>query len=396
MFGHLISLFLIIYQGCGTAPLPVEPDPKVIMPGAWMTEDYMHLLEGKRVGLVVNQTSMIKDKHLVDSLLSRMIKVERIYAPEHGFRGKADAGSYIKDGVDSTTGVRIISLYGDKKKPTPGDLEGIDVVVFDIQDVGARFYTYISTLHYLMEGLVEAGIPLIIFDRPNPNGHYVDGPILDTVHYRSFVGMHPIPVVHGMTIGEYGQMINGEKWIRGKCDLTVIPCKNYDHTMAYHLPKKPSPNLPNQRSILLYPGICFFEGTVASLGRGTSKPFQVVGHPDYPDKSFSFTPMPTPGALHPPLEGKTCYGMDLSLLNEESLFLSARLDLTTLLAFYQRMPKENFFNVSWFDKLAGGPSFREAILAGMTEKQIRESWKPGFDAFKEKRKKYLLYPDCPN
>ncbi|MEO5906066.1 MAG: DUF1343 domain-containing protein [Saprospiraceae bacterium] len=365
------------------------------MPGAWMTEDYIPLLEGKRVGLVVNQTSMIRDKHLVDSLLSRMIKVECIYAPEHGFRGKADAGSHIKDGVDSTTGVRITSLYGDKKKPTPGDLEGIDVMVFDIQDVGARFYTYISTLHYLMEGLAEAGIPLIILDRPNPNGHYVDGPILDTVHYRSFVGMHPIPVVHGMTIGEYGQMINGEKWIHSKCELTVIPCKNYDHTMSYHLPVKPSPNLPNQRSILLYPGICFFEGTVASLGRGTTTPFQVVGHPDYPDKSFSFTPVPTPGALHPPLEGKTCYGMDLTMLSEESLFLSARLDLTTLLSFYQKMPKETFFNAAWFDKLAGGPAFRESILAGWSEDQIRESWRHNLEAFKSIRNKYLLYHDFP-
>lgn len=353
----------------------------------------MGLLKQKRVGLVVNQTSLIADKHLVDSLLSRGIKIVKLYAPEHGLRGKADAGEHISDDIDVRTGIPIVSIYGDKKRPSKESLEGIDVMVFDIQDVGARFYTYISTLHYVMEALADSQIPLIILDRPNPNGHYVDGPVLDTSKYRSFVGMHPIPVVHGLTIGEYGKMINGEGWIKDPCELTVIPCINYDHNTMYDLPVKPSPNLPNLRAILLYPGICFFEGTSASLGRGTSSPFQVVGHPDYPDTAFSFTPLPTSGAMHPPLENKRCFGVDLTTIDIDSLYQNRQLDLSVLLHFYENLPKESFFNASWFDKLAGGPSLREAIINGKTETEIRESWKGGIEAFKKERQPYLLYPE---
>ncbi len=388
-------MFFIICQGCAQGVPRTLPEKVEVMPGALSTSEYLPLLKGKKVGLVVNQTSLIGSVHLVDSLINRGVKIVRLYAPEHGLRGQADAGETIKDGVDTKTGIPVTSLYGDKKKPSKGDLAGIDVMVFDIQDVGVRFYTYISTLHYLMEGLAEANVPLIILDRPNPNGHYIDGPMMDTSQYRSFVGMHPIPVVHGLTIGEYGQMINGEKWIKKSCALTVIKCKNYDHTTFYDLPVKPSPNLPNIRSILLYPGICFFEGTTGSLGRGTSTPFQVVGHPEYPNKTFSFTPQPTPGALHPPLEGKTCYGVDLTKMNVDSLFALGHMDLSILLSFYGKMKTDGFFTPAWFDKLAGGPSFRESILAGKTESQIRESWVEGLKSFQKKRVKYLVYADSP-
>lgn len=369
------------------------PHKEPVMPGAWMTESYLPLLEGNRVGLVVNQTSLIGDEHLVDSLLKRGVRIVSLFAPEHGLRGQADAGEIIKDGIDVKTGIKVVSLYGDQKKPSSASLDGIDVMVFDIQDVGVRFYTYISTLHYLMEALAQKGIPLIILDRPNPNGHYIDGPVLDTVRFRSFVGMHPVPVVYGLTIGEYGQMINGEHWINSVCDLTVIKCKNYNHQTMYDLPVKPSPNLPNLRSILLYPGICFFEGTTSSLGRGTSSPFQIVGHPEYPDTSFSFTPQPTPGALHPPLEGTKCYGVDLRKIDIDSLYATRQLNLSVLLDFYQKLPHDTFFGASWFDKLAGGPGFRNAIQKDWTEIQIRESWKTDLDAFKKKRAPYLLYPE---
>jgi uncharacterized protein YbbC (DUF1343 family) len=363
------------------------------MPGAWDTEAYLPLLKGKRVGLVVNHTSTIGKTHLVDSLISRGVNVVTLFSPEHGLRGKVEAGALINDSIDVVTGVKIISLYGEKKKPSSADLKGIDVIVFDIQDVGVRFYTYISTLHYLMEAAAAADIKLIVLDRPNPNGHYIDGPLMDTTQFQSFVGMHPIPVVYGMTIGELGQMINGEKWIIKKCDLTVISCKNYDHTLAYELPAKPSPNLPNQRSVLLYPGICFFEGTPMSLGRGTTIPFQVVGHPDYPDHSFSFTPTSMTSAKTPPLKDKLCYGIDLSSADVDSLFQQRKLDLTILLKCYNVMDKTTFFNASWFDKLAGNSSFRKSIEAGWGEEQIRDSWKADLAKFNQRRKMYLLYPD---
>ncbi len=389
-------MFFIICQGCAQVPTSKSTYRQEITPGAWVTEDYLPLLKGKRVGLVVNQTSIIGDTHLVDSLVILGINVVKLFTPEHGLRGQAEAGESIRDDVDAKTGIKIISLYGEKKKPAAADLDGIDIMVFDIQDVGVRFYTYISTLSYMMEALAIQGISLIILDRPNPNGHYIDGPALDTVHYRSFVGMHPIPVVYGMTIGELARMINGENWIPALCNLTVISCKNYDHGKLYELPIKPSPNLPNIRAILHYPGLCFFEGTSVSVGRGTPAPFQVVGHPDYPDTVFSFIPKPMRGAMHPPLEGKTCYGIDLRSVDIDSLFDTNQMNISILLKFYNTMRGEGFFNPSWFDKLAGGSSFRESIEKGWSEQQIRESWKSDIEAFKKKREAYLLYPDTVN
>jgi len=361
------------------------------IPAARNTGAYLPLLKNKAIGMIVNHTSIIGENHLVDTLLRLGVNIKTIFAPEHGFRGTADAGDHIADTIDSKTGIRIISLYGKKKKPAVDDLKGLDVLVYDIQDVGVRFYTYINTLLLTMEAAGENNIPLIILDRPNPNGYYIDGPVLDTSKYKSFVGMLPIPVVYGMTPGELAHMINGELWIKKTCVLTVIPCKSYDHKMTYNLPVKPSPNLPNHRSVLLYPGICFFEGTSASLGRGTNTPFQVVGHPDYPDHQFSFTPASIPGATNPPLKDKLCYGVDLTGVKLDSLLKQKKMDISTLLMFYARMDKTTFFNADWFDKLAGNSKFRQSIEAGWTEAQIRESWKADLDKFNEKRKKYLLY-----
>jgi uncharacterized protein YbbC (DUF1343 family) len=365
----------------------------IVIPGAYDIKAYLAMLEGKRVGLVVNHTSLIEETHLVDKLISLGINVVTIFAPEHGFRGQADAGADIANEIDAKTGIKITSLYGDKKKPTAADLKDIDVLVFDIQDVGVRFYTYLGTLLYVMESAGEYGKPVIVLDRPNPNGHYIDGPVLDTARYRSFVGPLPIPVVYGMTLGEMARMINGEGWIKKQCSLTVIPCKNYDHNTPYTLPVKPSPNLPNQRSVLLYPGICFFEGTEMSLGRGTEVPFQVVGHPDYPDHTFSFTPVSRPGAKNPPLKDVTCYGFDLTQVDLDSLYHLRKMDLSVLLTAYQRMDKSTFFNASWFDKLAGTDTFRKAIEAGRSEEQIRESWEVPLKKFNARRLKYLLYRD---
>jgi uncharacterized protein YbbC (DUF1343 family) len=376
---------------------PFGPDDQWLLeptlPAARDIKAYYPLLQKKKVGLVVNHTSIIGEHHLVDTLIALDVNIKTIFAPEHGFRGTADAGAHISDSVDAMTGIPIVSLYGEKKKPLPADLRGIDVLVYDIQDVGVRFYTYVSTLLLLMEAAGENKIPLIILDRPNPNGHYIDGPVLDTAHYKSFVGMLPIPVVYGMTPGEMARMINGEKWIKKPCELTVIPCKHYDHNKVYQLPVKPSPNLPDHRSVLLYPGICFFEGTIASLGRGTHKPFQVVGHPDYPDRTFSFMPVSTPGARNPPLKDKVCYGIDLTQSNSDSLFNNRKMDISVLLRFYHQMNAATFFNADWFDKLAGGPFFRQSIEAGWSEEQIRESWKPDLNRFNEKRRKYLMYLD---
>ena len=394
MLGHLISMFFIICQGCAQPPVTIFSNE--IRPGAWSTEAYVPLLANKKVGVIVNQTSLIGATHLLDSLLAKGVNVVKIYDPEHGLRGQADAGEVIKDGFDGKTGIPVISLYGDKKKPQAGDLSGVDILVFDIQDVGVRFYTYISTLHYVMEAAGENNIPLVVLDRPNPNGHYIDGPLLDTVKYRSFVGMHPVPVVYGMTMGELARMIKGENWIKSGCNLTVISCTNYDHSKSYDLPVKPSPNLPNLRAVVLSPGLCFFEGTPVSIGRGTATPFQLAGHPEYPDKSFSFIPKAVPGAMYPPQEGKFCYGIDLTHADVDSLFNASQMDLTVLLDFYNKLPKESFFNASWFDKLAGGPSFRESIQKGMTEAQIRQSWVRDIEAFKIKRAKYLLYADSVN
>ena len=364
-----------------------------IIVGANQTDQYLKLLKGKRVGVVGNQSSVIfKDgayTHLVDSLIGLKVDVKKVFSPEHGFRGTADAGEKIKDGIDTKTGVPIISLYGDNKKPKPEQLKGLDILVFDIQDVGVRFYTYISTLHYVMEACAEANIPLLILDRPNPNGHYVDGPILEKA-YTSFVGMHPIPIAHGMTIGEYAQMINGEKWLKNnvQCQLAVISMKNYNHQMAYSLPIKPSPNLPNDQSIVLYPSLCFFEGTNVSVGRGTNKQFQVFGSPDL-DKNyfkFSFTPQPNEGAKTPPQEGKLCYGRDLSQLD-----VKPGLNLEYLIEAYSNTAnKSKFFN-SFFVKLAGTAKLQEQIEKGLSEKDIKATWSKGLEDFKQVRTKYILY-----
>lgn len=362
------------------------------VPGSYQIELYRDLIEGKSVAVVANQTSMVGQTHIIDNLLSMGINIRVIFAPEHGFRSMADAGERIDNGKDPETGISLISLYGTHLKPTSGDLSEIDVVIFDIQDVGARFYTYISTLHYIMESCAENNVKCLVLDRPNPNGFYFDGNILDTV-YRSFVGMDPVPVVHGMTVGEYAKMINGEGWLRGgvKCDLTVIKCKNYSHNTYYSLPVKPSPNLPNQTSVYLYPSICFFEGTIISLGRGTPFPFQVYGSPKLPDKGFSFTPESVPGAKNPPHLGVKCYGIDLrdAILNK--LVPKPGLNLEWVIDAYNNFPEKDKFFTPYFDLLAGGNVLREQIKKGMSAKEIRKTWCEDLSEFGKIRKKYLLY-----
>jgi uncharacterized protein YbbC (DUF1343 family) len=362
------------------------------IPGSSRIELYRDLIEGKSVAVVANQTSMCGQNHLVDNLKGIGIDIRVIFSPEHGFRDLADAGETIADGKDPGTGIPLISLYGNHLKPTAADLKGIDVVIFDIQDVGTRFYTYISTLHYLLEACAENGVKCLILDRPNPNGFYFDGNILDTA-YSSFVGMDPVPVVHGMTVGEYAGMLNGEGWLKGgvKCDLTVVKCLNYNHRTYYILPVKPSPNLPNQTSVYLYPSICFFEGTCLSLGRGTSAPFQVFGSPELPDKGFSFTPESVPGAKNPPLVGIKCYGTDLRSAIEMRLVPRGELNLKWIIDAYNAFPRKDQFFIPYFDVLAGGPVLREQIKKGMSEKQIRATWKEGLEKFSHIREKYLLY-----
>lgn len=378
----------------GTRPADQASSEKKLEVGAAQLTEYLPVIKSGQGALMVNHTSMIGSTHLVDSLLSLNIKIKNIFAPEHGFRGMADAGEQIKDGIDKKSGLPVISLYGRKKKPSGSDLAGVDWIIFDIQDVGARFYTYISSMHYLMQACAENDIPLIILDRPNPNGHYVDGPVM-TRGYESFVGMHKVPVVHGMTIGEYARMINGEAWLGNnlRCRLTVVSCKNYTHQTPYVLPHKPSPNLPNNRSIYLYPSLCFFEGTDMSVGRGTDKQFQVIGHPEYPSDGFQFIPVSRPGAKYPRHQNKICYGMDLSQLKAAQIRQRARLDLSYLLEVYQAFPRKNafFLENNFFDKLAGGPELRKQVISGWSEEAIRKSWKKDLDAFKLIRKKYLLY-----
>jgi uncharacterized protein YbbC (DUF1343 family) len=360
---------------------------------------YLPLLKGKRVAMMVNPTSMVTIKkdstiHLVDFLIEKKIQVKIIFAPEHGFRGEAEAGAHVKDGIDTKSKVRVVSLYGNKKKPTKKDLEDIDIVLFDIQDVGVRFYTYLGSLHYLVEACSEFNKKLIILDRPNPNGHYIDGPVLDTT-YRSFIGMHPVPVVHGMTVGEYAQMMIGEKWVNcsPQFKVQVITIKNYTHQTRYILPIAPSPNLPNEISILLYPSLCFFEGTQVSLGRGTSTPFQIAGAPWYPDTAFSFTPKPIKGKSdNPPFKNQKCYGIDYrteayKLLREKTL----RLD--PLLNFYQNKPDSLIFFTQFFTQLAGTDQLQKQIEKGWTEQQIRLTWVPDIDSYKVKRQKYLIYKE---
>ena len=356
-----------------------------IVLGAERTDTYLPLLKNKKVGVVGNQTSMIANTHLVDSLLSLGIDVVKVFSPEHGFRGKADAGAIIEDGIDSKTGIPIISLYGKNKKPKDEQLQGIDILVFDIQDVGVRFYTYISTLHYVMEAAAESNIKVIVLDRPNPNGHYVDGPILDTA-FQSFVGMHPIPIAHGMTIGEYAKMINGENWIATKCELIVIEMENYTHNTNYDLPIKPSPNLPNARSVNLYPSLCLFEGTTISIGRGTDYPFQHFGAP-YLESNYSFMPKSGEGSKYPKHEDIMCFGTDLRFQED---YLTA-INLNWIIETYKQCSeKEEFFN-NFFNTLAGTDKLKKQIIAGMTVREIKASWQEGLEAFKRIRRKYLIY-----
>jgi len=362
--------------------------------GADNYEIYLPLLKNKKVGVVSNQTGILTNgTHLVDFLVANQINIQKIFAPEHGFRGTADAGELLIDGKDAKTGLPIISLYGSNKKPKPEQLEGIDVLVFDIQDVGARFYTYISSLHYIMEACAESHIPLLILDRPNPNGFIVDGPILEK-EFSSFIGMHPIPVLHGMTIGEYAQMINGENWLHSttdsqqtlQCDLTVIPCVQYDRNASYHILEKPSPNLPNDQAINLYASLCFFEGTNVSSGRGTDKQFQIYGSPFLPNTGFSFTPESNLGAKEPMHKGIVCYGEDLSTIEPVN-----QIELKWLIKAYNTTEDKTKFFIPFFTKLAGTKQLQQQIEEGMSERKIKKSWKTGLDQFKEIREKYLLY-----
>lgn len=427
----LISSFCI-----GQIQLDVQDVEKIIkdvwiQTGSDNPKEYIPLLKNKKVGILTNQTGTVRDlniseknilektgldrnsfekvktieakvelKHLVDFLIENKITVQKIYAPEHGFRGTADAGELIKDGKDTQTGLPIISLYGNNKKPTKEQLSGIDIMIFDLQDVGARFYTYISSLHYLMEACAEQNIPLIVLDRPNPNGGIVDGPTLE-MENTSFVGMHPVPVLHGMTIGEYAKMINGEKWLKNgiQCDLTVIECTNYKRDMAYSLPVAPSPNLPNDKAINLYASLCFFEGTNVSVGRGTDKQFQVYGSPylmpkygvnqmgqEFRINEYKFTPKPNLGAKDPLYSGKICYGRDLSEVENVD-----KLELQWLMQAYKdTSDKSKFFN-NFFVKLAGTKKLQQQIEQGLSEDEIRKTWENDLENFKEIRKKYLIY-----
>jgi uncharacterized protein YbbC (DUF1343 family) len=356
--------------------------------GAENYNAYLPILTNKKIGVVTNPTGIVESKkHLVDFLLENKVDLQKIYAPEHGFRGTADAGEVIKDGKDIKTNLPIISLYGNNKKPKPEQLADINIVIFDIQDVGARFYTYISTLHYVMEACAENNIELLVLDRPNPNGSIIDGPVLEMEH-KSFVGMHPIPVLHGMTIGEYAKMINGEKCLANgvTCNLTVIPCANYKRDMPYSLPVKPSPNLPNDQSINLYASLCFFEGTNVSVGRGTEKQFQIYGSPFLLKTDFLFTPIPNFGAKEPIHKDALCYGEDLSKIKKVS-----RLELKWLIKAYENTSDKAVFFNDFFTKLAGTKKLQEQIIEGVSDKEIRKSWETDLNAFKEMRKKYLIY-----
>jgi uncharacterized protein YbbC (DUF1343 family) len=364
-----------------------------IMVGAAQTDQYVPQLKKKIVALVVNQTSTIGKTHLVDSLQKAGVIIQCIFAPEHGFRGNASAGTHVSSGKDEKTGIKIVSLYGSHKKPTADDLKGIDQVVFDIQDVGVRFYTYISTMHYVMEACAENKIPMMVLDRPNPNGHYIDGPVLDTA-FRSFVGMHTIPLVHGCTVGEIAKMINGEAWLKGKmkCELTVITCKNYTHAMPYVLPIKPSPNLQTQSSIYLYPSLGLFEGTVVSIGQGTDKPYQCFGMPDLGWGNLKYRPYSIPGvAEKPKFMGFECVGFDLTWYGYEKARYDSALNLNWLILMYRSSTdKTKFFN-NFFDTLAGTNQLRLQIIAGKTLNDIKQSWQKDLTSYKQMRLKYLLY-----
>lgn len=372
-----------------------EKDFGTIITGAERLSVYVDkYLNNKNIAVVANQTSLVGEVHLIDTLLSSGVNIIKVFAPEHGFRGEAEAGAVIKSGVDIKTGLPVTSLYGKKKKPLPEDLLGIDIVVFDIQDVGARFYTYISTMTYVMEACAEAGIEFLVLDRPNPHGYYIDGPVLKD-GYQSFVGLHKIPVVHGMTIAEYARMVNEEGWLKDgiKCRLSWVSCEGYTHSTRYQLPVRPSPNLPDMEAIYLYPSLCLFEGTQISVGRGTSKPFKIIGHPDYSSGNLKFIPESIPGVSEkPPHLGKECRGIDLSgyaaVISE-----TGKLELRWLIEMYNRVKNDKPFFDAFFDKLAGSDELRKQISAGMAEEEIRQSWKNDLANFQKIRAKYLLYPD---
>jgi uncharacterized protein YbbC (DUF1343 family) len=361
--------------------------------GAERTTLYYPLLAGKHIAIVANAASVVGDSNIVDILVRQGFRVACIFSPEHGFRVSAEAGQAIGNSIDPVTGIRVISLYGEKQKPGAQDLKSIDLLLFDLQDVGVRFYTYISTLCVVMEACAQNDVPVILLDRPNPNGFYVDGPVLE-MKYRSFVGMCPVPVVYGMTIGEYASMVLGEGWLKNgkRCDLCVIPLENYKHQDLCVMPAKPSPNLPNPVAIELYPSLCFFEGTNISVGRGTPFPFQVYGHPDLKYGNISFTPESIPGvSLHPPMEGKVCHGEDLRRFYKDNPADAGKITLKWLINAYKNWNGKTPFFTPYFDKLAGNATLQKQIVQGKSEKEIRRSWKTGIDKFMKIREKYLLY-----
>jgi uncharacterized protein YbbC (DUF1343 family) len=386
-FIYIFSLSLLLIF----TSAELKAQDKKILPAADLPELYLSKLSGKSVGIVANQTSILtqsNQKHVVDFLLEKGIVVKKVFVPEHGFRGDADAGEKVDNTIDSKTGIPIISLYGTNKKPTAAQIKDLDLIIFDLQDVGVRFYTYISTMHYVMEAAAENGIPVMIFDRPNPNGDYIAGPVLKS-GFESFVGMHPIPVVHGLTVGELAKMINGEKWLKGglQANLEVIPVGNWTHDTRYNLPVKPSPNLPNDLSIRLYPSTCFFEGTIVSLGRGTLFPFQTYGYPDPAFGKFTFTPISIDGmSKTPPLQNQVCYGVDLR--NEP---INQEFTLKYLLDAYQKSGKGKAFFSNYFNTLAGTDQLKKMILEGKTASVIEASWQSDLDSYKKLREKYLIY-----
>jgi len=369
-----------------------------IITGAEQFEKYLHLLQQKRVGILTNHTAMLGKTHLVDSLLSLQVDIKTIFAPEHGFRGSIQAGGHIVDEIDPLTGIPIISLYGTIFIPTDSMMKQLDIMIYDIQDVGLRFYTYMTSMYYLMEACARNQVPLILLDRPNPNGHYVDGPILDVQNHRSFVGIIPVPVVHGLTLGELSKMINGEYWLKDslQCDVTVIKCQNYTHQTLYQLPIAPSPNLPNNRSIYLYPSLCPFEGTPVSIGRGTDSPFQIYGHPDMTGYDFSFTPISVDAAKNPTQKDKQCFGVDLRIYPPDDNIFKDGFTLKYVIDAYQNLNKntqigEGFFRSS-FERLVGVSYIRTMIMEGKSADEIEEYWKKDVEQFKKDRSPYLLYP----
>ncbi len=380
-------LFAFLCLLLGGNPLQAQ-----IFPGAQQTAQYLPLLKNKKVGVVAHAASEIYHKgkatHLIDSLLAHNIDIKRIFAPEHGFRSREDNGAIIKDEIDTLTQLPIISLHGKNKKPQAEQLEDLDIIVFDLQDVGARFYTYLSTLHLVLEACAESNIPLLILDRPNPNGHYVDGPVMED-EFKSYLGMHNVPIVHGLTLGEFAHMINEEGWLNNKikCDLRVIKIEGYTHQSTYNLPVRPSPNLPNAKAINLYPSLCLFERTAVSIGRGTEQQFQIYGHPSFKG-DFSFTPQPNFGAKYPKLEGEKCIGKNL-----QSHPRLNRFELKWLIEAYRQYPEKESFFISRFAYLAGTKKLEDQIKNGWSEREIRNSWEPQLSQFKTMRKKYLLYPN---